>query len=268
MFRIITGAIVIALAHAAHSLAYAIPAVIALFANLIYPRLGDPSFAGTSLLLALFIAANTLFVYATLRHMTVPQQTKSYWKEMMWQRHHTDFLLFSCLGFLLLFAFVIFCFDTVGTAIEFGRELARSRAGEQPPSPESASVMSGGVTLFFFGSQAMAGLFLFLAMAVWFYFSRVIIKAPAHSAGNYISSKEAIHLTRAGSWGIFAASLLVNGALSSLPVVFALGEGLPFPAKVTLSVCAYWPILHANMSLWVSTYDIYTAGYAMRKEQL
>lgn len=277
MFRLLWGALALALGNARACFFYALP-TLALFAAAVRLLL-DPAAPAwwSGLCVAALLPVKTLFVYAIAAEMLHPTRGRLNWRQWFgWRARHGDFFLFVGMGMLVMGVLAVYFVDAMNylwARAEYYR-LAFQAATEATGMTGEAAAMEvyssryGSYAALAAGSKALAVGVLVAALVMWSAWVRMGIRIPAHVEGYYLRREEAFGLTRHLGWAAMAVSLFVIAGVSAMGDVVAeeLG-GLSEVWRATVVwTGVYFVLVVVHVGLWVYIYfGVKKSGYYMSR---
>ncbi|MGU9951982.1 MAG: hypothetical protein ACNYPH_06760 [Gammaproteobacteria bacterium WSBS_2016_MAG_OTU1] len=251
-----------------HSFNYAAPFLVLAFAiAATYLYFPDAVSSYTWLMLTAFLLPLlVLYILTTSHAMLHPEDPPVFWRVFQWRVQHWDFLIFVLVLLLVLSFLIVIIGDTVLLLIDYIWFLE----GEDQESQINVQITEkygyerSNILILLLGSRVLTAALFILAMLLWFYFFRSLIKIPAHVENYNLSSEEAMSLTRPEKWKIMAVSLFINIGLLILFSFMAWDE-LTLWIRALSAVGWLWLLLHVNLAFAVVLYQKYTEGYSMRR---
>lgn len=251
--------------HITHSLAYAAAALL-FFWGASSALLQQKSFALIAPLFILFTVANTLYIHASTRQLQQHDPRIDYLQRMRWRREHSELLIFIVSGSMLLAALAFYLSDVMFTF----REIAEFMKQKQYRAEKQIDywLFAEIAELLIFGAQFASLLLLLISLWLWNFFCRIGIRIPALTAGYYLRTEEALHLTRPNTFAVTTLSLFFIVSISSLADIVITQKLLsePSPPLVALVITvAYFLLAQLHIGMWVALYDKSTVEYKMSR---
>lgn len=217
-----------------------------------------------AVLMFLFLIANTLYIYATAKHMLHPGDPIDYFSGIRWRKAHNDFFVFIGIGMFLIAVIVVYFYDSFSYIMELTDTLKQEKVEMQ--INRTSPLIMGSLSVLLLGSQLLSSLLLFASLFLWTYLCRIGLRIPAHADGYYIRAKEALELTNGHSIPIIALSLLFLSATFFF-VDVACARLLPDDPAAWQYAAAfsagYFVLMQLHIALWVCLYKDKTRGYKL-----